>query len=161
MAQNDFSLWSIQQALTALIDLGLVHGETVGRATLHTFNHEHYAARPLEALLSPLAALRTVVRETVGTDVHAVVLFGSLARGESSPGSDIDLAVIAPAEWDRRGEVQEAVQTRMGNRCDVLVFSPTEFLGHARSKDEPVVNDILSDGIVLAGALPQHDVEVA
>jgi predicted nucleotidyltransferase len=31
----------------------------------------------------------------VGADIEAVIVFGSVARGEASEGSDIDLAVVS------------------------------------------------------------------
>ena len=32
---------------------------------------------------------------SVGADIEAVIVFGSVARGEASEGSDIDLAVVS------------------------------------------------------------------
>jgi predicted nucleotidyltransferase len=97
---------------------------------------------PLRALLDPVATLNEVVNAAAGSEVQAVVLFGSIVRGEASAASDIDLAVIAPNGWDRRVEMADAVRTRLGNDCDVLVFTPTEFVERARG-GEPVVSDIL------------------
>jgi predicted nucleotidyltransferase len=57
------------------------------------------------------------------SDVQAVVLLGSIARGEADAASDFDLPVIALNGWDRRMEMADAVRTRLGNHCDVLVFT--------------------------------------
>jgi Polymerase beta, Nucleotidyltransferase len=43
--------------------------------------------------------LKEVVHAVAGSDVQAVVLFGSIARGEAGAAGDIDLAVIAPNGW--------------------------------------------------------------
>ena len=90
-----------------------------------------------------------------------MVVFGSVARGEAIADSDIDLVVLAPPDWDGRSELQEAVRARIGNDCDVLVFTPEEFARLAASGDEPVVSDILADGVVLLGSLPQTTAGVA
>jgi predicted nucleotidyltransferase len=113
---------------------------------------------PLRALVDPVATLKEVVNAAAGSDVQAVMLFGSIARGEASAARDIDLAVIAPKGWDRRVEMADAVRTRLGNDRDVLVFTPTEFEERARS-GEPVVSDILHDGVALVGTKPRVERE--
>lgn len=161
LLSDQFSLWSVQQALAALVGLGVVESQTVGRAMIHSINEDHYAIGPLRVLLDPYAALRDTVRGAVGSSASAVVLFGSVARGEAIADSDIDLVVLAPPDWDGRSELQEAVRARIGNDCDVLVFTPEEFARLAASGDEPVVSDILADGVVLLGSLPQATAGVA
>ena len=161
LLSDQFSLWSVQQALAALVGLGVVESQTVGRAMIHSINEDHYAIGPLRVLLDPYAALRDTVRGAVGSSASAVVVFGSVARGEAIADSDIDLVVLAPPDWDGRSELQEAVRARIGNHCDVLVFTPEEFARLAASGDEPVVSDILADGVVLLGSLPQTTAGVA
>ena len=161
LLSDQFSLWSVQQALAALVGLGVVESQTVGRAMIHSINEDHYAIGPLRVLLDPYAALRDTVRDAVGSSASAVVLFGSVARGEAIADSDIDLVVLAPPDWDGRSELQDVVRARIGNHCDVLVFTPEEFARLAASGDEPVVSDILADGVGLLGSLPQATAGVA
>lgn len=155
LVRDQYSLWSVQQALANLVELGVVESHTVGRAAVHTINEDHYAIGPLRVLLDPFAALREAVRDVVGSRVEAVILFGSVARGEATAGSDVDLAVLASPDWDGRTDLEDAVRARLGNDCDVLVFTPEEFGRLAASGEEPVVAEILSDGVLLLGALPQ------
>ena len=68
--------------------------------------------------------------------------------------SDIDLAVIASPGWDGRRDLEDAVRTSVGNGCDVLVFTPDQFQQLAGS-GEPVVSDILRDGLALIGSMPR------
>ena len=161
LVRDQCSLWSVQQALASLADLGVVESRAVGRAMVHTINEDHYAIQPLRVLLDPIAALREAVRAVVGSSVDGVVLFGSVARGEASAESDVDLAVVAPSGWEGRTELEDAVRTRLGNDCDVLVFTPEEFGRLAGSGEEPVVAQIVADGVVLLGSLPQATVGVA
>ena len=154
LVRDQFSLWPVQEALKDLARLGLVTSETVGRAGVHSINEEHIAVPPLRTLLSPLAALKTVVQEVVDDRVKAVIVFGSVGRGEAGPDSDIDLAVIAKAGWDGRVALEDAVRSRLGNDCDVLVFSTAEFTRLA-AEGEPVVAGILNDGLALTGSIPR------
>ncbi len=161
LVRDQCSLWSVQQALASLADLGVVESRAVGRAMVHTINEDHYAIQPLRVLLDPIAALREAVRAVVGSSVDGVVLFGSVARGEATAESDVDLAVVAPSDWEGRTELEDAVRSRLGNDCDVLVFTPEEFGRLAGSGEEPVVAQIVPDGVVLLGSLPQATVGVA
>jgi len=151
LLSDDYSLWTVQEALKTLALLGIVETQTIGRAGVHTINEQHAAVAPLRALLDPVTALRDAVSSVTGKDVSAVILFGSIARGEARPGSDIDLVVIAPPGWDKRAELEDSVRTRLGNECDVLVFTEAEF-DRLATTGEPVVADILQDGVPLIGA---------
>lgn len=152
LVSHGYSLWTVQETLKALAQLGLVNTQTIGRAGVHTVNESHVAVVPLRSLLDPVAALTETVREAVGDQVEAVVLFGSIARGEAEVRSDVDLAVIAPADWDGRIDLEDAVRTQLGNHCDVLAFTPDD-LTRLAAADEPVVRDILADGIALIGSI--------
>ena len=154
LLRDDFSLWPVQEALKDLAQLGLVSTETIGRAGVHSINEEHYAIEPLRKLLSPITALREVLQDTVTEDVKAVIVFGSVGRGAADADSDIDLAVIAKAGWDDRVRIEDAVRIRLGNACDVLSFTATEF-SRLAADGEPVVAAILADGIPLIGTMPR------
>lgn len=153
LVSDEYSLWSVQEALKALAGLGIVDTQTIGRSGVHTINEGHATVAHLRVLADPIGMLRAAIAEAVGSDVESVIVFGSIARGEAHRGSDIDLAVIAPAGWDGRGDLEDAVRTSLGNGCDVLVFTPDQFQQLARS-GEPVASDILRDGLALIGSMP-------
>lgn len=151
---DGFSLWSVQKALRSLEQLGLISSQTVGRAHVHAINNDHAAIGPLRQLADPVALLRDAITEAIDATVTAVIIFGSVARGEAEADSDIDLAVVADPDWDGRIELEDSVQRRLGNRCDVLVLSEKDFHSSVTAR-EPVVSDIVHDGIALIGAIPR------
>jgi predicted nucleotidyltransferase len=154
LVSDRHSLWSVQEALKAWVQLGVVHTEIIGRTVVHSINEDHYTVTPLRSLLDPVAALTKTAARFVGEDVEAVIVFGSVARGEAKEGSDIDLAVIAQSGWDARVDLEDAVRTHLGNDCDVLVFTAKDFTRLAAAH-EPVVDEILADGIPLIGTMPR------
>lgn len=160
LVSDDYSLWTVQETLKALMQLGLVNTQTIGRAGVHAINEDHVSVAPLRVLLDPISALTETVRGAVGSDVTAVILFGSIARGEASIKSDVDLAVIAPAGWDGRMALEDAVRTRLGNDCDVLVLTFEDFTRRPGTA-EPVVREILTDGVALIGSIPRMKSGVA
>ena len=160
LVSDNYSLWTVQETLKALTQLGLVNTHPIGRAGVHTVNENHVSVAPLRALLDPIAALTETVREAVGDDIRTVILFGSIARGEAHINSDIDLAVIAPSGWDGRTDLEDTVRTRLGNDCDVLVLTAEDFTRPPGS-DEPVIREIVTEGIALIGSIPRAKSGVA
>ena len=67
-------------------------------------------------------------------EVHPlrIILFGSAARGEMEPNSDIDLLVVMPEGVHRRRVAQLLYQkiTRLGAPFDILVATPADLQKH-------------------------------
>jgi predicted nucleotidyltransferase len=147
------SLGAVQQALRDLDRTGVITTETIGRAGVHRINENHEAIAPLRSLASPIEMLTRVVREAA-PGAEAVIVFGSVARGEAHADSDVDLAVVAPDTWDGRADLQSQVHARLGNDCDVLHLTREDF-ARAPEDREPVVAEIFRDGLVLVGTMPR------
>ncbi len=148
------SLGAVQQALRDLERVGVITTEIVGRAGVHRVNDQHDAVAPLRLLASPFDMLTRVVEDEVA-GVQAVILFGSAARGDAHADSDIDLAVIATEEWNGRADLADAVRARLGNDCDVLHLTPEQFSEDATTH-EPVIAEVLRDGVALVGRMPRR-----
>lgn len=70
--------------------------------------------------------VRRIVREF---HPERVILFGSHARGEAGPDSDVDLLVVMPVEGSRR-EKQVDIRVALHDihvPIDVIVTSPEDF----------------------------------
>lgn len=81
-----------------------------------------------------------------------VILFGSHARGEARPNSDLDFLVIEPTV-ENRGE--ESIRLRrelrgMGIAADVVVFS-TEHVAEWGDVKSTMLYEALREGRVLSG----------
>lgn len=60
---------------------------------------------------------------------------------------------IAPEAWDDRAKLQEQVHEGLGNDCDVLHLTGDHFKVDPEER-EPVVSEILRDGIAPVGTMP-------
>jgi len=89
-----------------------------------------------------------LVRKIVET-VHPlrIILFGSAARGDSGPSSDLDLLVVMPQGTHRRKTAQELYRKirGVGVPSDILVATPTDLERH---KEDPglIYRTILEEG---------------
>lgn len=96
-----------------------------------------------------LSDIVSVFKDLMGPDLIAIVLYGSWARGESRPGSDVDLLVIArnlPHDhFERVTYVHQMVVGHFRRRISVLAKEPAEFEGYFPA----LYLDIGLDGIIL------------
>ena len=78
----------------------------------------------------PKAAIHRMVRTIVGQfKPDAVILFGSYARGDAGPQSDVDLLVVMEVRGSKR-EQQLRLRTALSEKhipVDVIVTRPHDF----------------------------------
>ena len=80
-----------------------------------------------------------------------VILFGSHARGEAGPDSDLDFLVVEPRVEDTLGEMvrlRKALQPALGRRlisADVLVVSAEKF-AYWRDTPNTVIHQAATEG---------------
>ena len=75
-------------------------------------------------------AIDTMVRQIVNRfDPEQVILFGSHARGDAGPDSDVDLFVVMPVEGSKRAKQVEIRVALHGIAVpkDIIVSTPEEF----------------------------------
>ena len=106
----------IRRSVARLVDQGLVTATQMGRNLVHELNRDHDAA-PAAALLADLRLelwkrLRQTLSGWTEKPVHASV-FGSAARGDGGPDSDIDLLLVhQPFPGDETPQVTTPVWVR-------------------------------------------------
>ncbi len=86
-------------------------------------------------------------------DVRAVVVFGSVARGDFNKWSDIDVLVVAERIAQRPLD-RHAQLGRLPGRVQPVVWTTAEFRERSRRGD-PIAREVVDAGVWLLGALPQ------
>jgi predicted nucleotidyltransferase len=77
----------------------------------------------------PRAILRDVVRRVVEASTpESIILFGSAARGEMGPHSDVDLLVVKGGRFDRARVTDRIYRSLFGvdAAVDIVVVTPDE-----------------------------------
>lgn len=153
---TQYSEEGIRKVLRRLSSQGIVLSERIGNAFAYRFNNEHLAARHIFELArlqeTFLSRLQEYLTSWQTPPVYAAV-FGSAARGRMTPDSDIDLLLVRPraaAAWDDQLDDLATTVTRwLGNDTRVLEFTEDEIAtsGH----EEPVLDDVLQEGLTVAG----------
>ena len=94
-----------------------------------------------------------VSRVTEHFDPKAIIVFGSVAKGDSTDDSDLDIAIIMDSDLSQH---ERNVKVRVcigyiGMAMDLLVFTPEEV--EAKMYDESsIVSEIMKTGEVVYGS---------
>jgi hypothetical protein len=152
----------VRLALNRLAEQGLVETLEAPPAVLYTLNREHIAAPVAVALVGLSGALLERLREALATwEVSALhaSLFGSAARSDGDPSSDIDLFVVRPASADSEDQIWRAqlealshsITRWTGNHAGIAEVGE-EQLAELAANRPPIVRDLEDDAITLVGS---------
>lgn len=111
------------------------------------------AVPPLtSSVASALAAFSAAIRAEYGSRVKEIVLFGSYARAEATPESDVDVAVVIEgltgAEGRAIGRSAGDLLTEHGVLISAFTVS-AERMDLLRSRERMIAAEIARDGIPL------------
>ena len=95
------------------------------------------------------------VVERIKSAVHPlrIILFGSVARDQARPDSDIDILVVMPDGTHRRNTMTDIYRALLGSKLDVdLVVATVSDLEQYGETSGLVYREALSEGVQLYAA---------
>lgn len=152
---------SFEPILDRLVEHGLVLAEPGNRGFLYRLNREHLLAPAVLQVAGARASFFVRMAEAVSrldpVPLHASV-FGSVARRDAGPDSDIDLFFVVPDDLDPRGDewtsqiqaLEDDVVRLTGNRMESLVFTQRH-LRDVQAAGETIVGSLVEEGIRIVG----------
>ena len=149
------------RVLPGLVELGVVERREVPPASLFRLVPEHIASRALLSLARSTDAVLNEIGRSAASLPHppvSVIVFGSFARREAGPDSDIDVVVVRPAGIDEDDESwatplegwRSVVRQLTGNPVEVLEVDTEEAAAKAAGPS-PLWAEIRRDGRVVHG----------
>jgi predicted nucleotidyltransferase len=160
----------MQTALHELTELGILERDDTRRIRFFRINRDHDLVAALTVLFEAeskrITELRAVVENAleegaVREHTLSIIVFGSNARGDARPESDLDLLAVTEdrAQVERVLEVLidaiDPVRRRFGMRISPLVLEKAQIQARYRDGD-PLMKNVLSDGRRLFGT-PFHE----
>lgn len=148
---------SVNRILQELSPTNFVQYTVVGKSHVWKVNTQSYVygvlkniVSGIEAVPDPVSELKRMIRDGLPKGLlKQAVLFGSIARKEEKPDSDIDLFLLA-ANADNKKRLEEAVETLsitclevFGNRLAPYILTEREY----QKKNDLKIKDAIERGI--------------
>jgi predicted nucleotidyltransferase len=137
---------AVQRELTRLEDSGLVTARRIGKQKHYQANRASPVFQELRALVIKTSGLADVLREAIAPvsgRIRAAFVYGSIAKGEDTAASDIDLMVIGEGLTyaDLFGAL-EAASGQLGRKVAPTIYSRKELAKRVR-EDNAFVTRVL------------------
>lgn len=150
---------TITRELNKLAEVGLLKREKRGNQQVYSADTAGPIFAELASILRKTSGLADVLVQALAPaapKLRLAFVFGSVARGQETAGSDIDLMLVGDMGFREAVEMLYPAQATLGREVNVKVFAPDEFA--TKSGTEPFLIDVLAKPkIFLIGNA--HDLE--
>jgi predicted nucleotidyltransferase len=136
---------TLARELTKLAEAGLLKRERRGNQQVYSADSTCPIFSELASILRKTSGLADVLAEAlrpVADQVIVAFVFGSVARGRETAGSDVDLLLIGDVSFRDAVACLHPAQSQLGREINAKVFSAKEFA--AKAKKEPFLVDVLA-----------------
>jgi predicted nucleotidyltransferase len=145
---------TLTRELKRLAGVGLLTQEKRGNQTLYRANRASPIFAELSGILRKTSGLADMVAEALASlsdEIDVAFIFGSVARGAESAGSDIDLLVIGSVDFGAIVEALHAAQQQLAREINPKVFSVRQWKSKLREQSSFMTDVLLKPKILLIG----------
>lgn len=136
------------EVLPLFVSYGMASMRRLGNANIYRANADHFVVKQLRVFFeAEQRAIEQLAAElakacTSNEKIRSATMYGSVARGKGSAGSDIDLLLIVSGKVDLGG-VFSSVEAEFGNTVSPHVWTPGQLKEKRRL---PLLRNILKEG---------------
>jgi predicted nucleotidyltransferase len=127
---------AVQRELAQLTEMGLVVRTTQGNQVLYRANGRSPVFTEVKSLIAKTVGVHDVLRSALamlGSKVEIAFVYGSMARHEEQPNSDVDVMILGEASFSELVAALSSTQKKLGREVNPSVFSTTEFRSKVRA----------------------------
>jgi len=152
------SLGAVQHELQKLRRLGLVDARKDGNRVAYTANKSNPLYPEIHRLVLKTGGLADLLRTALThPKVECALVFGSIARGEETAESDVDLLVIGDIGLRAVTGLLSGVEEQVGREINPHVLRRAEFLKRKGEKEAFLMRVLAAPKLFVAGN--PHDFE--
>ncbi len=135
---------TMNKELTRLHGAGLLARERVGNQVRYRANRASPVFAELAGILRKTVGLADVLADALAPaadSISVAFVFGSIARGSESEGSDVDVLLIGTLGFADAVRLLQPAEATLGREINPKVYSPTEWRAARKAKD-PFVAEV-------------------
>jgi len=151
---------SLQRQLDRLTAVGILSSRTEGNRTYFRANPSCPFLSDLQGLLAKTSGLVDVLRSLLtplAPRIRFAFVFGSIARAQERPDSDVDLLVVGEVDRADLIPLLRTAEARLGRPVNAKTYAPADFAARLRSGHHFLREVLASDKLFILGS--EHDLE--
>jgi predicted nucleotidyltransferase len=136
---------TISRELGRLAEVGLLRREKRGNQQVYSADTTSPIHAELASILRKTSGLADVLAQALAPAAHklrAAFVFGSVAQGRETAGSDVDVMLIGDLDFREAVELLYPTQAVLGREVNPKVFATNEFI--SKLPQEPFLADVLA-----------------
>jgi predicted nucleotidyltransferase len=154
-------LGAADRELKALARGGIVSRRQIGRQVFYAANRALPVFPELSSLVAKTAGLADVIKAQLAAllpQIELALIFGSMASGEPTPQSDVDLLIVSKTlELSAIVQALKPAQDILYREINPILYTPEEFSSKLNAGHRFVQQVMASAKIVLAGELDEFE----
>lgn len=136
---------TVTRELTKLAEVGLLNREKRGNQQVYSANTSSPIFSELASILRKTSGLADVLAQALrpgSARLQVVFVYGSMAQGTETAGSDIDVMLIGKLSFAEAVELLHPAQAALAREVNPSVFNAAEFA--AKASLEPFLREVLA-----------------
>ena len=149
---------NLSRELARLAKLGVLTCQQEGRQKYYRANPECPVFAELKGLVIKTSGAGDVLRQALAPlakRIQAAFIYGSLARGEESARSDVDVLVVGKVSFGDVVHALRSAEERLSREVNPAVYPPAEFKAKLAAKHHFLTTVLNEPKVFLIGN--QHD----
>ena len=145
---------TLHRELQALTEMGLLTRREVGRQVFYSADQSFPLFDDLASIMRKTAGVVDVLRAALiplQDHIRCAFVYGSMASGETSAASDIDIMLLCNAEFGAVVRALAPAQTTLRREVNPVVMGVAEFNRKRREKSSFIANVLQSPKLWLIG----------
>ena len=145
---------NVSREMARLEDLGILKSSRNGNLKHFQTNQECPFFNELKGLVLKTAGVAGRVRTSLErlAGIEFAFLYGSYAKGEEKPDSDVDLLIIGDVNMDRLDSSLGKLEKMLGREISYVLYSREEFKSKRKAKDGFLMGVLSGRKIMVIGA---------
>jgi predicted nucleotidyltransferase len=150
--RSELSEAAVRQELGKLVHLDLVRLRKDGNRVYYSANRSHPLYHEIHSIVLKTTGLVDVLAEALADlRVETAFVFGSIAEGEATSDSDVDILIIGRIGLMEVSKLLSCVSERLEREINPIVMSREEYIGRIRTDDHFANNVIKGDRLFIKG----------
>lgn len=146
---------AVQRELAKLLSAELITLRAIGNQRHYQANKDCLIFSELASILRKTSGLVDVMADalaSLGSKIEVAFVFGSMASGKATAGSDIDLMVIGDVSFSDVGSATYSAQEVLGREINPKVYSKEEWVKMCKKKNVFIKEVIAKPKLFVVGS---------